>query len=98
MIEEIMDDVKRTLNIPIRKKAKDLYFVIDKVTGKKILNDMTKPFIITKNEIKKLKDEYMVITVADDMQKNYEKKLENQRERMEYESMSYDEKVELLEK
>jgi len=92
MLEKIMDNVKRTLDMPINKQAKDLYFVIDRKTGKKVIDSTGKSFIITKNEIKKLKDEFTVISMVDDEKNVYEKKLENQRKQMEYDSMSDDEK------
>ena len=98
MLEKIMDNVKRTLDMPINKQAKDLYFVIDRKTGKKVIDSTGKSFIITKNEIKKLKDEFTVISMVDDEKNVYEKKLENQRKQMEYDSMSDDEKKELLKK
>lgn len=82
----------------ITKPAKELYFVIDKKNKKEVLDSMGKPFIITKNEIKKLKDEYITISMVDVMKKIYEKKLENQRKRMMYDSMSNEEKIDLIEK
>lgn len=92
MLEELIDNTKRALNIPITKPAKELYLVIDKVNGKQVLDSYNKSFIITKNEIKKLKDDYITMSMVDVMKDNYEKKLEKQREKMKYDSMSDEEK------
>lgn len=78
MFEEIIDNTKRMLNIPIEKPAKDLYIVIDKATGKKVLDSSRRPFIIQKYQIEKLDDKYTVIPMVEDMKKIYESKLELQ--------------------
>lgn len=98
IIEKSIDDSKRLLNVPIYKHIEDLYFVIDKKTEKRVFDNTGKPLIITKNEIKKLKNDYTTMSMVDVMKTDYEKKLENQRKRMEYDSMSDDEKKNLLRK
>ncbi len=95
MLEEIIDDTKKMLNIPVMKSMDELYFVIDKITKERVLDSSGKPLIITKYQINKIRNDYIAISMIDYIKKNYENNFKN---KMKYDSMSDEEKTNLLTK
>ena len=98
MIKEFVSDIKRKFKIPQTKEVKDLYIVKNKETGEKIIDSSGEPLLILKHEILKLRSEYEAVPLIDGMKESYEKKLQNQREKMEYESLLDEEKMDVLRK